>query len=668
MRMLFSLFLALGLASAAHALPGDLDTSFSSDGKVITNVLGNGSSAAGAVAIQEVDGKIVVAGGVDNGAFGDDFAVVRYNANGSLDSSFAGDGIATVDFGSLLDQATRIAIQADGRIVVAGIQRQTPADLGQVAIARLLPDGTLDLSFSNDGRHLMEFGPGGQGATGLAIQPLDGRILVVGFMDGSAGRDFAVARFEPDGTLDLSFGPAGTGILARNFGRSDSASAVAIRPDGDIVVAGSSTAAPGVCSGTCVVLAQFSPNGIDRFLGNAAASGAPGIGNAGEMLLQSDGKIVVVSSEFMGAARFNLDGTLDTSFDADGIVLIDFAGVEVAVGVALQRDGKLVVAGFVTPSGPVNDNFALARLHSNGSLDSTFGGGGRVTTDFSSGATTRSDFGSAVAIQGSDGRIVVAGDVVILSQTDGRLGVARYHAFSCNGANATLVGTDGPDTIFGRFERGADDVILGLGGNDTLDGGVGNDSLCGGDGSDTLIGGSGNDVLVGGASGRDSMDGGGFGPLLGNDVCTGSQLGGSGFDGPDTFIRCETVNTGFSGVSGEWLEVSQRCNESRRHPSCTLRGELRVFNPGSETTAVRSRVAFYLSEDEVLDAGDTFLTTRKVRALDAGQEREVEWKVKLRGVEDVFGAFVIAVVDYLDDVPEVNEENNVVVSPPLTGR
>ncbi len=182
MRTFLSLFVTLGLVSAAHAAPGDLDTTFSGDGKVITNISGNG--AARAVAIQ-ADGKIVVAGEAAG-----DFAVMRYHrANGSLDSSFGGDGIVTTDFGTSSDVARAIAIQADGRIVVAGFSGNNT-----VAIARYNANGTLDTTFNGNptsgslgnGRLRMSFGSGGSGATGLAIQRVqDGnqivdRIVVVG--------------------------------------------------------------------------------------------------------------------------------------------------------------------------------------------------------------------------------------------------------------------------------------------------------------------------------------------------------------------------------------------------------------------------------------------------------------------------------------------------------
>ncbi len=492
--------------------------------------------------------------------------------------------------------------------------------------------------------------------------------------------EFAVARFTGLGNLDLGFG--GTGIVtSTGFGSNsgdDRATAVAIQANGSIVVAGTtSESAVAGCFEGCFAVRRFSPAGVEEIVSTSLVSFGPDIAAvAHAMTLQTDGKIVVVGTlggEFMALARYNADLTPDSTFGTDGRVEISNSGV--ASSVAIQPDGKIVVAGTVTsnddPTTGVNVDFALVRLNANGQLDGTFNGDGRVRTSFSADltlSTQRTDGGFAVAIQPNDGRIVVAGGSRLTSVVgEASFAVARYHAFTCNGANVTILGTNGPDTIFGlRIGNSLidqpglsefNDVIHGLGGDDIINGLGGNDIICGGDGNDTLIGGRGSDVLIGGG-GSDAMDGG-----SGTDTCVGRV----GFPG-DSFTSCETVNTGLSGLSGEWItNVEQTCNRSVRHPSCVLHGQLRVFNPGAEATAVRSLVAFYLSEDDLLDENDTFLGTMDVRALGAGGARVVGLNVRLP-VADVSGAFVIAVLDYLDNVPEINEANNVVVSPPVHDR
>lgn len=665
MRALAQFLAILGAASAAHAAPGNLDTTFSGDGKVLQT--GLGSAIANAVAIQ-TDGKIVAVG-----TAADDFVVLRYSSVGTLDSTFSGDGIVTTSFGGSvsIDSARAIAIQSNGRIVVAG--RSGSQSNGGVALARYNTNGTLDTTFSGDGILEMEFAaPAGGAAAGVAIQG-DGKIVVV----GSNGADFAVARLEPDGTLDAAFGPPPGGIVTRDFGSAnEGAKAVAIQADGRIVVAGFT-----IFGGrTVFAFDRLSTTGFPEFLGpgDPAVNGAQHTSFGGgvdafveSMAIQADGRVVlagdiVVSSgggqiptvvdRGMGVARYNTDGTMDTSFSTIGLRTIDFGPFSFASAVVVQPDGKIAVAGHVDSDGTLNINFALARLNTNGALDATFSGDGLLTTDFSSGATTRDDFGSALAIQRSNGRIVVAGEA------SGSVALARYHAFDCNGANVTTLGTNGPETI--SFVGGKPDVVLGLGGNDTINGGGGDDILCGGDGDDTLSGGTGNDILIAGL-GLDTLNGGDGG----SDICQGS-INLRIFDLPDTFIACERVNQGTAGLSGEWLEIDQACNRSRRHPRCRLAGSLRVFNPGAENTAVGSRVAFFLSEDEALDEEDSFLTLERVRALGPGEESIVALRQRPErrppDGEDDADCFVLAVVDFFDDVAEGNEENNVAVSPPVT--
>ena len=647
--------LVLSIVTSAHAAPGDLDTTFGGDGKIVESALA--SSFANAVAIQ-ADGKIVVAG-----SLGGDFIVARYNTNGTLDTTFSGDGIVVTNFGgSGTDSVNAIAIQSDGKIVVAG--NAGLANNARVGVARYNPNGTLDNTFSGDGMFATDFvGTAGGAARGVAIQA-DGKIVIV----GSSGSDFAVARLNTNGTLDTTFGPQpSTGIVTKDFGSgNEGATAVAILADGRIVVAGSTT----VANREVFAWDYFSTSGFPQNVGpDLDSTGAPingarhtsfggGVSAAPtSMAIQVDGKVILVGDatfttgipgdvdRFMVIARYNVDGTMDTTFDTDGRRGVDFGAFSFASGVAVQADGKIVAVGHVEESlnGVVNTKFAVARFNTNGSLDLTFSGDGRLTTDFSA---TVGDFADAVAIQKSNGRIVVVGS------SGSRIALARYHGFTCNGSNVTILGTNGPDLINGTEKP---DIIHGLGGNDFIDGKGGNDTICGGDGNDTLLGGAGSDTLIAGF-GADTLSGGD-----GSDVCHGSNLLIT--DPLDTFISCETVNTGRAGVSGEWLAVEELCNRSQKNSQCRLLGTLRVFNPGGETTAVSSQVAFFLSEDEVLDENDAFLSTEKVKALEAGEETVVRMNLKVPDGASAAGSFIIAVVDFYDDVSERNEANNIAVSP-----
>jgi len=398
------------LASPAAAAAGDLDTSFDGDGKVTTDFAGFDEALG--VAIQS-NGKIVAAGFTE--FFPSplhDFVLARYNRDGSLDSSFNGDGKATTDFGGS-DDAHGVAIQPDGKIVAGG--RGTTGD--DFALARYNRDGSLDTSFDGDGKVSTDFGGFDGAFGGVAIQP-DGKILAAGFT--AAGDDFALARYNRDGSLDTSFD--GDGKVTTDFGGLDLAFGVAIQPDGGIVAAG---AAGG---DDFFALARYNRDGsLDtNFDGDGkVTTDFGGFDQALEIAIQPNGSIVTagrtVASGTTGdddfaLARYNRDGSLDTSFEGDGKVTTDFGASDQAFGVAIQPNRKIVAAGFA------GDDFALARYNRDGSLDTSFNGDGKVTTDFGG----PSDVAFGVAIQ-PDGGIVAAGAAPATESGQfGDFGLARY--------------------------------------------------------------------------------------------------------------------------------------------------------------------------------------------------------------------------------------------------
>lgn len=390
-----AILLVIVLASLVAAAPGDLDPTFDADGRVTTDIASSNDRAYG-MAIQP-DGKIVTTGSafffVDNGAR--DIALTRHNPNGSLDTSFDTDGKVLTDFSpGSSDIGRDVALQADGKILVAG------GSLGDFALARYNVDGSLDTSFGGDGKVTTDFGSTGD-AWAVAVQS-DGKVVAAG---GGPG-DFALARYNADGSLDTSFD--GDGKVTTDFGdTSDSAYDMVIQGDGKIVAAGYPDFA----------MARYNADGsLDTSFdvdGKVNTDFGSGFGWAEGLAVQANGKIVVAGFAVLagtgdfGVARYNVDGSLDTAFDGDGKVTTDFdAGNDHAYDVAVQVDGKIVVAGC---AGPMceddNDHVGLARYNPNGSLDATFGGGdGKVTTDFSAGT----NWAHAVALQ-KDGRIVVAG-------------------------------------------------------------------------------------------------------------------------------------------------------------------------------------------------------------------------------------------------------------------
>ena len=420
------LLLAAAVAAPAQAAPGDLDLTFSGDGKQTTD-FGFGLSNAAAT-VRQPDGKIVAVG-TDEGHGSVDFALARYNANGSLDTSFAGDGKQTTEnFGT----PTGVALQGDGKIVVVG------TDGADFALARYNPNGSLDTSFSGDGKQTTDFGgPGGDGATGVAIQA--GKIVAVGY--GGTQRDFVVARYNPNGSLDTSFGFGGS--RTTNFGGTDVARGVAIQGDGKIVAVGRAGGADFRFG-----LARYNPNGsLDMsFSGGGMQTTDFGAGDdeAQGVALQGDGKIVVVGVAGGGdfaLARYNLNGSLDTSLSGDGRQRTDFGADDGANGVTLQG-GKIVAVG----GGGAGGDFALARYNPNGSLDASFSGDGKQTTDFGG----DDDQAAGVALQ--SGKVVAVGFVGCTCSIAGsKFVLARYNP---NGTLDTSFSGDGKQTT--NFGGGRD--------------------------------------------------------------------------------------------------------------------------------------------------------------------------------------------------------------------
>jgi uncharacterized delta-60 repeat protein len=533
--------LALCFNHAVHAAPGELDRSFSADGGVLTDF--GGFEEASAVVVQP-NGKLVAAGIAFVGG-SRDFALARYQPDGSMDTGFGSGGLVRTDFGSGTDDgAAALAIQPDGKLVAAGFSNAGgPGDF-DFALARYNPDGSLDTGFSFDGILRTFFGGNSEGANALVIQP-DSKIVAAGFSDGGSPNDldFALARYNPDGSLDPTFDGgfgANGGFRIFFFGNSESAKALLIQPDGKLVVAGFSNG--GGVNDFDFAVARLNPNGSldSAFDGGIGASGGFRIflggtsEGANALVIQPDGKLIAAGFSNAGGSndfdfalvRIHTDGRLDTSFGTNGTLRTFFGGnSEGANALVIQADGKLIAAGFSNGGGPEDFDFAVARYNFDGSLDTSFNGGiganGGFRTFLGGGNFEGAE---ALAIQ-PDGKLVAAG--FSNSGGDNDFALTRYvltddtppPPLLCGRRPVTILGTSGNDTI-----RGTDgpDVILGLGGNDVIRGLGGDDILCGGPGKDRLIGGQGRDQMFGqggndrlfGDKGKDGHDGG-----RGQDTC-----------------------------------------------------------------------------------------------------------------------------------------------------
>ncbi|MCA9060056.1 MAG: hypothetical protein KDA85_16225, partial [Planctomycetaceae bacterium] len=317
------------------------------------------------------------------------------------------DGTAVTDLGGSSEEILAMAVQADGRVVaLATTNDGTSNDL---VVLRYNHDGSLDTTFgSGTGYVTLSLGLSNERAAAVSVQE-DGAIVVAGTTNANGDDDFLLARFTADGRLDTSFG-AGTGYIVTAIGAGDdTAAAIQLQSDRRILVAGSSF--NGVDQ-QAVVVRYLADGTLDTgfgIAGVAIANAAPGHEAVSEVLIQNDGRILLTGSTENGAnhdiftARFHANGTTDSTWGAGGIALTHLgAGTDIAAHAALQSDGKLVLA--VTADNAGNTDLAVLRFLSNGSLDTTFGGTGIVTVD----ATGGQDTATGIAIQ-PDGRIVVTG-------------------------------------------------------------------------------------------------------------------------------------------------------------------------------------------------------------------------------------------------------------------
>ena len=416
-------FAAASLAGSAVAAPGDLDTTFSGDGKASTDFTARFDSAW-AVAVQPTDGKIVVAG--EAAGSGGKFALARYNMDGTLDTTFGGDGRVTTNFTRRYDAAFGVAIQTDGKIVAAG-------DVGfgggnsMFGVARYLTSGALDPAFGGgDGKVTTQFTNRDDGVASVVLESGVQKIVVSGGTNFSgSGGNFALARYTPDGSLDPSFG--GDGRVTTNFSAGrDYANDVTVQTNGKIVAGG--LAFPSGAR-AAFALARYETDGsLDTtfdFDGRVLTNFTSWHDSVQDLVVQPDQSIVAAgiagsggSNARFALARYGTDGALDTTFSTDGKTVTDFTGgFDGSWDVVLQADGKIVATGEAAGSG---GRFALARYSMDGMLDTTFGGDGRVTTNF----TTRYDaaFGSALD---PNGKIVAAG-LAAAGGSNPRVAVARY--------------------------------------------------------------------------------------------------------------------------------------------------------------------------------------------------------------------------------------------------
>ena len=383
--------LALAPAAALASPAGELDPSFDRDGRRLLS----GMQSANRVLAQP-DGKTVVVGD-SYGAF----HVSRLNGDGSRDRGFGKDGVALIDFGGD-DRGLAAALQPDGKIVVAGDSLTQTGP--RPAIARLTSEGSLDATFDpggadGDGKKILIGAPIGSDLKSVLVQP-DGKLVLAGRGYSNGYSDMAVMRLNRNGS------PDGTTFARGSFGSQVDAEAAALLPDGRIVVAGTRYSSNGERYEIALTRFNADDGSLDATLGGTGNVTLASDQNetVRAVLAQPDGKLVVAGGTTgndpeMIVARVSADGSLDRSFAGDGRAGAGFDGISLAGALALAPDGKILVAGAVVPP----YDFAVARFDSSGALDASFGSAGRTTVGFGLASAA-----SAIALQG-DGRAIVAG-------------------------------------------------------------------------------------------------------------------------------------------------------------------------------------------------------------------------------------------------------------------
>lgn len=413
-------FMGLGILLWTHSTSSLAQSLVHDDGFATNGVLhlplGGPTSHTnlGVTMLVQPDGKIVFSGVYEsNGTYSS--ILVRRNADGTADNTFDGDGIRIDDFATDFSYFYEIALQSDNKIVAVGSMGSGPSQ--NTLVARYNPNGTLDNSFGTSGFVNLNVSGYDEYAANVDIQS-DGKILVGGNTTGGInGDDFVVLRLNTNGSLDTTFNTTGF-LVADIAGEMDNILCSALQPDGKLLVGG-------------FTYDSVSDEDFLLFRLNADGSFDNSFGSSGivqtqvgstfdelwDMALQDDGKIlatglvtkIVGGNEYMDfvLVRYNADGSLDNSFDTDGIALTPFgptsqSSQDAAYTLAIDANDKILVAGSVTIGG--QENFAMVRYNTDGSIDATFDTDGYFTEDMGSDQEVIFQMG----IQ-SDGKILAMG-------------------------------------------------------------------------------------------------------------------------------------------------------------------------------------------------------------------------------------------------------------------
>jgi uncharacterized delta-60 repeat protein len=364
------------LALARYNTDGSLDRSFGHGGKVTTSL---GRLTSGSSLVRQPDGRLVIAGTSGSNDANNKVAVVRFNSNGSLDTSFGQGGKLTTPIGqgiTLNSISAFLVRQPDGTLVAFSNGYRGPYTY--FALLRYQSDGTLDPTFGHGGKVTTRINQLDYNPSALVLQP-DGKLVAAaGTSSAQDKRSFVLVRYKPNGSLDRSFGRGGK-LTATGTTDNDIYEGLALLPHGELVAAGAG-------SYSALTLAAYDKNGnSDISFGRhgkvtTVLSNVGSISYDGALIAAPDGKLLAAGEADLGKSpgtpgsfivRYNSHGRLDQSFGRRGRVTTRFESGGLSEALLRQRDGKLVAAGSGGASSVLE--FALARFDPNGSLDTSFG-------------------------------------------------------------------------------------------------------------------------------------------------------------------------------------------------------------------------------------------------------------------------------------------------------
>jgi uncharacterized delta-60 repeat protein len=423
-KLIFLLFI-LFVSKPNFAQFGTLDSSFDSDGIVITSFIGFDATVQ-ALLIQP-DKKILAGGTISKSGL-NQFGLARYNSDGSLDESFGNLGKVVSDYPELM-LLSSIALQSDGKIVVAGNLFNSGFTISHFVLVRYDTNGILDRTFGIDGRVITNLSNKLDKITSIIIQN-DGKILASGTTSDDLNySDFSIVRYNSNGTLDTSFG--NNGITITSIRTWDFGYAMVLQDDNTIVISGSTSNEFNPVFGPDYdfLVIKYDKYGVlDSTFGNGG-SVIIGTAEANEKALSvnvlSDGKIVIAGEHHIMKYSFMIsqllsNGDLDTSFGNNGIVLNELTS-QFIESVAMQTDGKFLITEYNGTGGCCSADIKLIRFLADGNFDSTFGTNGIVTANF----LNENNQANSIAIQ-DDGRIIIGG--ISGNQIHYDYGLARFNS------------------------------------------------------------------------------------------------------------------------------------------------------------------------------------------------------------------------------------------------